>query len=65
MEADVAHAKVERDELLDTLKEEKTKERILARRLERERASEADCVGAKRATESAREEVTRRESEEE
>jgi len=63
---DVAHAKVERDELLDTLKEEKTKERILARRLERERArSEADCVGAKRATESAREEVTRRESEEE
>ena len=63
---DVAHAKVEHDELMDALKEEKTKERILARRLERERArSEADCVGAKRATESAREEVTRRESEEE
>ena len=63
---DVAHAKVEHEELLDALKEEKTKERILARRLERERArSEADCVGAKRATESAREEVTRRESEEE
>ena len=63
---DVAHAKVEHEQLLDALKEEKTKERILARRLERERArSEADCVGAKRATESAREEMTRRESEEE
>ena len=63
---DVAHAKTDHDELLDALKEEKTKERILARRLERERArSEADCDGAKRATESAREEVERRESEEE
>jgi hypothetical protein len=63
---DVEHAKVERDKLLDDLKDEKTRERILARRREREQMkSEADIDVTRRVTKSLWEELERKETEEE